>query len=67
LSRFFGARVEDDPQVLANTLVVAFLCHYNAVQYYRELRDPTPRRYAQAVGAGCAVTGLVFAGAGVPC
>jgi len=54
-------RVTPGSLVLANTLVVAFLCHYNAVQYYRELRDPSPRRYAQAVGAGCAVTGLVFA------
>ena len=37
--------------VLANTLVVAFLCHYNAVQYYRELspRRRTPDKFRRAV------------------
>ena len=45
-------------------LVVAFLCHYNALQYYRELapRQRTPRTYARAAGLGAALTALVFAG-----
>ena len=40
--------------VLANTLVVAFLCHYNAVQYYRELspRRRTPDKFRRAVRGG---------------
>ena len=40
--------------VLANTLVVAFLCHYNAVQYYRELspRRRTPDKFRRAVCGG---------------
>jgi hypothetical protein len=47
--------------VLANTLVVAFLCHYNAVQYYRELapRRRTPDKFRRAVCGG--VRFLTFA------
>lgn len=49
--------------VLANTMVVAFLCHYNAVQYYRELAPPrrTPDKFRTAVVRGAALTALVFA------
>jgi len=49
---------------LASTLVVAFLCHYNALAYYRELRprDRSPAAYATAAAGGAAVTALVFAG-----
>lgn len=56
-------RVSSGTAVLLNTLVVAYLCHYNALQYYRELRDTTVRRYASVAGSAALITTLAFAGA----
>lgn len=46
---------------LMNSLVVAFMCHYNAVQYYRELNKRTPGKYAKVVLRALAATASVFA------
>jgi len=55
-------RVGAGTAVLANTLVVAFLCHYNALQYYQELEpaERSPRTYAKSAGAGALATAVVF-------
>ncbi|KAJ8601355.1 hypothetical protein CTAYLR_004996 [Chrysophaeum taylorii] len=45
---------------LINALVVAYLCHYNALQYYAELRRATPTGYAKVVGAAFTLTNVVF-------
>ncbi|KAH8066751.1 hypothetical protein JL720_12601 [Aureococcus anophagefferens] len=47
---------------VAYTLVVAFLCHYNALQYYQELEpaERSPRTYAKSAGAGALATAVVF-------
>lgn len=47
--------------VLANTLVVAYLCHYNALQYSRELRDTSPTKYGAVVSVSIMITAAVFA------
>lgn len=54
-------RITPGTAVLANTLVVGYLCHYNALQYYRELRDASPPRYVRVVAAAIAATTFVFA------
>lgn len=48
--------------VLINMLCVAFLAHYNAINYYDELDQPTHRRYEVAVAAGFGIAAVVFAG-----
>ncbi|KAH8068655.1 hypothetical protein JL721_6514 [Aureococcus anophagefferens] len=52
----------DDLSVLKYSLVVAFLCHYNALQYYQELEpaERSPRTYAKSAGAGALATAVVF-------
>ena len=46
--------------VLLNTLCVAFMCHYNAIVYYRELDKETPTKYAKVSTMGVAFTALIF-------
>lgn len=48
--------------VLVNMLCVAFLAHYNAINYYSELEGATPARYRRAVYTGFGISGGVFAG-----
>lgn len=55
-------KVSAGSAVLLNTLCVAFLCHYNAVVYYRELDKETPKRYAKVAAGGMFCTALVFIG-----
>jgi amino acid permease len=47
--------------VLANMICVAFLAHYNAINYYKELDEASPRRYAKGVQAGFGISLTVFA------
>lgn len=56
-------RISSGTAVLLNTLVVAYLCHYNALQYYHELRATTLRRYAGVAVSAALVTTAAFAGA----
>jgi len=47
--------------VLMNTLVVAFLCHYNAIQYYIELRNPrTLKKYGKITSIALCGTAIIF-------
>ena len=56
-------RFSSGSAVLANTLVVAFLCHYNALQYYQELHPAqrSPRKYGLVAASAFGVTACVFA------
>ncbi|KAJ1453552.1 transmembrane amino acid transporter protein-domain-containing protein [Pelagophyceae sp. CCMP2097] len=59
-------RVGSGTAVLANTLVVAYLCHYNALQYYNELepnagqRHAAPKRYGAVALRSIVLTSIVF-------
>ena len=48
--------------VLANMLCVAYLAHYNAINYYNELEHTSPARYRRAVFTGFGIAASVFAG-----
>jgi amino acid permease len=48
--------------VLVNMLCVAFLAHYNAINYYKELDGATPRQYSKAIAAGFGTAAAVFLG-----
>ena len=48
--------------VLVNMLCVAYLAHYNAINYYSELEDASPQRYQRAVYTGFGIAAGVFAG-----
>jgi len=48
--------------VLVNMLCVAYLAHYNAINYYNELEHTSPARYQRAVYAGFGIAASVFAG-----
>jgi len=39
---------------------VAFLAHYNAINYYRELKNASPQRYSLAMGLGFGTAFIVF-------
>jgi amino acid permease len=46
--------------VLANMLCLAFLAHYNALNYYNELEDATLTRFLRAISIGYSVAIGVF-------
>ena len=48
--------------VLVNMLCVAYLAHYNAINYYNELEHTSPARYQRAVYTGFGIAASVFAG-----
>ena len=48
--------------VLANMMCVAFLAHYNAINYYKELENRSPRRYKVAIATGFGISLSIFAG-----
>lgn len=48
--------------ILANMLCVAYLAHYNAINYYKELDNRSPKRYQHAVAAGFGIALSVFGG-----
>lgn len=48
--------------VLANMMCVAFLAHYNAINYYKELEDRSPKRYKVAIATGFGISLTIFAG-----
>lgn len=48
--------------VLVNMLCVAYLAHYNAINYYNELEDTSERRYQAAIYTGFGIAALVFSG-----
>jgi len=45
---------------LVNSLAIAFLAHYNACKYYRELKFHSPARFARVTGAAMGICALVF-------
>lgn len=51
-----------DTLVLVNMLCVAYLAHYNAINYFKELRHSTIPRYVTAIGSGFGIAMAVFAG-----
>lgn len=53
-------KVSSGTLVLMNMLCVAFLAHYNSINYAEELDNPTAARYRTAVSAGFGVSMLVF-------
>ena len=46
--------------VLINLLCVSFLAHYNAISYYKEIKNGTPKKFSTAVNAGFGVSSLIF-------
>jgi amino acid permease len=50
--------------VLVNMLCVAFLAHYNAINYYKELDGATEKKYKVAITAGFGTALTVFIGKG---
>jgi len=48
--------------VLVNMLCVGFLAHYNAINYYKELSNSTPKRYQTAIVSGFSIAMTVFSG-----
>jgi len=46
--------------ILVNMLCVAFLAHYNAINYYKELDHATEKRYTTAIAAGFGTSFAVF-------
>lgn len=46
--------------VLMNMLCVAFLSHYNSINYYEEFDQPINNRFSIAVGIGFTISMLVF-------
>lgn len=46
--------------VLINLLCVSFLAHYNAISYYGEIKDATPKKFSTAVNAGFSVAAVIF-------
>ena len=48
--------------VLVNMLCVAFLAHYNAINYYKELEGATEGKYRTAITAGFGTALTVFVG-----
>jgi len=48
--------------ILVNMLCVAFLAHYNAINYYKELEGATEQKYKVAIVAGFGTALTVFIG-----
>jgi amino acid permease len=48
--------------VLVNMLCVAFLAHYNAINYYKELDNANESRYKKAIAGGFGASFSVFVG-----
>lgn len=46
---------------LVNLLCVSFLAHYNAIIYYKEIKDGTPKKYSTAVNVGFGASSAIFA------
>ena len=46
--------------VLVNMLCVAFLAHYNAINYSKELDQSTPHRYGLAIASGFGIALSIF-------
>lgn len=55
-------RMSTGTLILINMLCVAFLAHYNAINYYEELENPTSQRYNTAIASGFGVSMVVFVG-----
>jgi len=60
--KFSLFNVNSGALVLANMLCVAYLAHYNAINYYNELEDTSPARYRRAVYTGFGIAAGVFSG-----
>eukprot|EP01041_Mallomonas_annulata_P010017 gene10017-20853_t len=58
--KFNNWNINRDTLVLVNMLCVGFLAHYNAISYYKELKNRTVARYRQAVSIGFTITITVF-------
>jgi len=59
-TRYSLTRANTGTLVLVNMLCVAFLAHYNAINYYRELKNASPQRYSLAMGLGFGTAFIVF-------
>lgn len=55
-------KMNKETLILVNMLCVAYLAHYNAINYYKELSHTTIPRYATAIGSGFGIAMMVFAG-----
>ena len=58
--KFTTWRTNKGTLVLVNLLCVAFLAHYNAIAYFKELDQATPRRYSTAIAAGFGTAFSIF-------
>ena len=54
--------INKETLILVNMLCVAYLAHYNAINYFKELSHTTIPRYATAIGSGFGIAMAVFAG-----
>lgn len=60
--KFTTWKINTGTLMLANMLCVAFLAHYNAINYYGELENANASRYRSAIAAGFGIALTVFAG-----
>lgn len=58
--KFVNWRVNSGSLVLMNMLCVAFLAHYNAISYNKELSNSTPQRYGLALTLGFGIAVSIF-------
>lgn len=58
--KFVPFRTNGGSLVLMNMLCVAFLAHYNAISYSKELKDSTPQRFNTALQLGFGTSMAVF-------
>lgn len=58
--RFNLFNIQPGILILVNMLCVAYLAHYNAINYYKELTMRTVSRYRQAVAIGYSISLLIF-------
>jgi amino acid permease len=61
-NKFSLFKLNSGALVLVNMLCVAYLAHYNAINYYNELENTSPERYRRAVFTGFGIAASVFAG-----
>lgn len=55
-------RVSTGTLILINMLCVAFLAHYNSINYFEEMEQPSQERYSRAVATGFGISMVVFVG-----
>lgn len=60
LPAFGGVTSPAGSFVLVSMLATAFIAHYNAPRFYRDLEDATPKRFAKLGAASFGISALIF-------